>query len=95
MNKIVLIIVLIAFSALTAYSVTQAGGILNLVKIHLSTPEGWQIFADLIITICLCLALIRRDAQIKQRPFWPWAIFSICVGSFGPLLYFITEKRQK
>jgi len=42
----------------------------------------------------LLLVFMRRDAQAQGRPFWPWAIFSLVVGSFGPLLYFITARRN-
>jgi hypothetical protein len=94
MNKAILIVVLIFFSAITAYSVVHAGGVLELVIFHLRSPEGQQIFADLVITMCLLLVFMYRDAQAKGRPFWPWALFSITCGSFGPLLYFITAKRK-
>jgi drug/metabolite transporter (DMT)-like permease len=94
MNKALLIAVLIAFSALTAYSVVHVGGVVELVLIHLRHPAGWQIFADLVIAMCLLLVFMHRDAKATGRPFWPWAIFSITCGSFGPLLYFITAKRK-
>lgn len=95
MNKTLLLVVLALFSAITAYSVHYVGGILSLIKIHLSEPAGWQIFADLVIAMCLLLAFIHRDAKANQRPFWPWAVLSLLIGSFGPLLYFITRKNQK
>ncbi len=94
MNRAILILVLIAFSVLTAYSVIHVGGVVELVLIHLRHPAGWQIFGDLVIAICLLLVFMRRDAQATGRPFWPWAIFSITCGSFGPLLYFITAKKK-
>jgi hypothetical protein len=94
MNKAILVVVLILFSVLTAYSVVHAGGILELVVFHLRSPEGQQIFADLVIVMCLLLIFMYRDAQATGRRFWPWAIFLLTCGSFGPLLYFITAKRQ-
>jgi drug/metabolite transporter (DMT)-like permease len=94
MNKALLTVVLIAFSALTAYSVIHVGGVVELVLIHLRHPAGWQIFADLVIAMCLLLVFMHRDAKATGRPFWPWAIFSITCGSFGPLLYFITAKNK-
>jgi hypothetical protein len=94
MYKALLIAVLLFFGALTAYAVYHAGGILEMVLISLRHPEGWQIFADLVIVMCMLLVFMKRDAQSTGRPFWPWAIFSLAVGSFGPLLYFITAKRK-
>ncbi|OYU29006.1 MAG: hypothetical protein CFE41_03195 [Burkholderiales bacterium PBB2] len=94
MNKPVLIVVLLLFSALSLYAVQHAGGVLELVQVLLRIPEGWQVMADLIIVMVLLLVFMRRDAQAQGRPFWPWAIFSLVVGSFGPLLYFITARRK-
>lgn len=94
MNKPLLIAVLIAFSALTAYSIYEVGSVLELVLVHLRHPAGWQIFADLVITMILLLVFIKRDADTTGRPFWPWAIFSITCGSFGPVLYFIMGKKR-
>lgn len=95
MNKPVLIVVLLLFSALSIYAVQHAGGVLELVQVLLRIPEGWQVMADLIIVMVLLLVFMRRDAQAQGRPFWPWAIFSLVVGSFGPLLYFITARRSR
>lgn len=94
MNKAILIVVLLLFGALTAYSVHHAGGIVELVLVLLRLPEGWQVLADLVIVMCLLLVFMRRDAQATGRRFWPWALFSLVVGSFGPLLYFITAKSK-
>jgi len=94
MNKIALIVVLVLFSGLSAYAVLHAGGVLELVLVLLRIPEGWQVMADLIIVMCLFLVFMKRDAEASGRPFWPWAIFSLIVGAFGPLLYFITKKEK-
>jgi hypothetical protein len=94
MHKVLLIAVLVLFSALTAYAAVHAGGVLEMVMIHLHHPEGWQIFTDLVIVMCLLLVFMYRDAKVTGRPFWPWAVFSLASGSFGPLLYFITAKQK-
>jgi hypothetical protein len=94
MNRALLSAVLIGFGALTAHAVIHAGGVVALVRVHLSSPEGWQIFADLVTVMCLLLALMYRDAQATGRRFWPWAVFSLTCGSFGPLLYFLTAKKD-
>jgi len=94
MNKVVLIVVFILFSALTAFAVHHTGGVLELVLEVLRTPAGWQVLVDLVIVMCLLLVFMKRDARATGRPFWPWAVFSLVVGSFGPLLYFITAKKK-
>ncbi len=93
--RILLIIVLILFSALTAWGVHTAGGIIAMVRQHLNGPVAWQIFADLVITLCLLLVFIKRDSVATGRTFWPWAVFSLAAGSFGPLLYLITRKKSE
>jgi hypothetical protein len=93
MNKALLTTVLIAFGALSAYALHHHGGLIEFLLFFTREPASWQVFADLVITMCLLLVFIRRDAVAHGRPFWPWAIFSLCVGSLGPLLYFITRKE--
>lgn len=93
-NKALLIAVLIPFSALTAYTLVHYGGLIPWLLFYTRDPASWQIFADLVIAMCLLLAFMKRDADATNRPFWPWAIFSLLAGSFGPLLYFITERKK-
>lgn len=94
MNKALLITVLIVFGALTGYTLVHYGGLFAWLAFYTRDPASWQMFADLVITMCLLLVFIRRDAQANGRPFVPWAVFSLVVGSFGPLLYFITAKKR-
>lgn len=94
MNKPLLTAILVVFGALTAYTLAHYGGLLPWLAFYTQDPASWQIFADLVITMCLLLVFMRRDAQTNGRPFWPWAAFSLAVGSFGPLLYFITAKKK-
>ena len=94
MNKALLISVLIAFGALTGYTLVHYGGLLAWLAFYTRDPASWQIFADLVITMCVLLAFMRRDAQASGRPFVPWAVFSLATGSFGPLLYVITAKKR-
>jgi drug/metabolite transporter (DMT)-like permease len=95
MNKALLIVVLIVFSALTAYSIHYSGGLIEFLLVITRHPVSWQVFFDLLIAMCLLLVFMKRDAEATGRPFWPWAIFSLASGSFGPLLYFITAKKSK
>ena len=93
MNRPILIAVLIPFALLTAYAVHFSGGLLAFLWFYTQHPASWQIFADIAIVISLLLVYMHRDAKAAGRPFWPWAIFSLTCGSFGPLLYFITAKK--
>jgi uncharacterized membrane protein len=95
MYKALLIAVFIAFTALTAYTLAHYGGLIPWLLFYTRDPASWQIFADLVITMCLLLSMMKRDAEASGRPFWRWAIFSLLAGSFGPLLYFIEAKKNK
>lgn len=90
----VLVFVIATFGALTAYTWLHYGGLLPWLDFYTRDPASWQIFADLVITMSLLLVFIRRDAQATGRAFWPWAALCLGTGSFGPLLYFITAKKQ-
>jgi hypothetical protein len=94
MNRTLLIAVLIPFTLLSAYAVHFSGGLLAFLLFFTKHPASWQIFADIAIVLSLLLVFIYRDAKATGRSFWPWAIFSLTCGSFGPLLYFITAKRK-
>jgi hypothetical protein len=90
--KSTLMIALAIFTALTLYVVTQIG-LLNIWVHNLNHPAGWQIFVDIFIALCLFLVWMWNDAKKLNRNFWPWAIFTLISGSFGPLLYLITRKN--
>jgi hypothetical protein len=94
MNRPLLIAVLIPFTLLTAYAVHFSGGLIAFFLFLTKHPASWQVFADLAIVLSLLLVFIYRDAKATGRRFWPWAIFSLTCGSFGPLLYFITAPRK-
>lgn len=95
MNKTLLSVVLIAFAALTGYTLLHYGGLFAWLAFYTRDPASWQIFADLLITMGLLLVFVRRDAQANGRPFFPWAVVCLALGSFGPLLYFITAKQVR
>ncbi|RQO61825.1 hypothetical protein DBR47_06765 [Paucibacter sp. KBW04] len=95
MNKTLLSVVLIAFTALTGYTLLHYGGLFAWLAFYTRDPASWQIFADLLITMGLLLVFVRRDAQANGRPFFPWAVVCLSLGSFGPLLYFITAKQVR
>jgi hypothetical protein len=94
MSKPLLICVLVVFGALSGYTLAHYGGLFAWLAFYTQDPASWQIFADLVITMGLLLVFMRRDAQASGRPFVPWAVFCLAVGSFGPLLYFITAKKR-
>ena len=52
---------------------------------------GRQVFVDLVVVSLLAMAWMRADSRRSGRRFWPWALLTLAAGSFGPLLYLLSE----
>jgi hypothetical protein len=93
MHRVILITVLAAFSALSAVAMWQHGywGIL---EPHFKTFGAAQVLADLVIALGMFLVWMVNDAKAQGRNPWPWLIFTLIAGSFGPLLYLLTQKKR-
>jgi RsiW-degrading membrane proteinase PrsW (M82 family) len=87
------IILLIPFTALTAYAVMQVGYI-GIFDYHRHSPAGWQVFADLVIALVLVLLWLVPHAKKSGRNPWPWVVLTLLLGSFGPLLYLVLAGKQ-
>jgi uncharacterized membrane protein YfcA len=94
MQKPLLIAVLAVFGVLSAYVLWQVG-YLGLLVNNLNHPAGQQLFADLVIALTLVLVWMWFDARKTGRTFWPWAIATLLLGSFGPLVYLLLSKPSR
>ena len=92
MSRSILILVLIPFSVLSAVALWQVG-YWGLVEPHFKTYGAGQVLADLVIAISLAMVWIWHDAKATGRNAWPWIALSLVAGSFGPLLYLLTQKQ--
>jgi uncharacterized membrane protein YfcA len=92
-KKALLIFALAAHGGITAVALWQEGLVGILAAI---THNYWamQIFADLVIALSLVLVWMWRDAKQSDRNIGPWIAFTLVVGSFGPLLHFLTAKKK-
>lgn len=93
MNRVLIVVVLALFGALTAVALYQHGywGIL---APHFQSTGAGQVFADLVIALVLVLIWIWHDAKATGRNPWPWVIATLALGSFGPLIYLLTRKSS-
>jgi hypothetical protein len=92
-RRLLAIILLIPFSVLSAYAVFKVGYI-GIFDYHRHSPAGWQVFTDLVIACLLCLAWLIPEAKQKGRNPWPFVVITMFLGSFGPLLYIVTDKTK-
>jgi len=92
-RKLLSALLLIPFSLLTAYAL-QNGGLGGILSFHQS-PGGWQVFVDLVISLTLLLTFLVPDARAQRRNPWLWVALTLCLGSCGPLLYFVTRRSQE
>lgn len=92
MQRLIIIIVLILFGALSVVAVWQEG----VISIFSAIPRSLgsvQIFVDLVIACMLINVWIWRDAKEQGRNPWPWIIMTLAIGSFGPLVYLLTRPE--
>ena len=94
MNKRTLaIILLIPFSVLTVYALSQVGYV-GLIDYHRHSPAGWQVIVDLIIALVLVLTWMIPEAKKEGRNPWPWVVITLFLGSIGPLLYLAVHGKK-
>lgn len=92
--RIISIVLLIPFLALTAYAVWDVG-LIGIPEYHIHSSAGWQVFVDLVIALVLLLGFLIKDAREKGVNPWPWVIGTLFTGSIAPLFYFAIYGTQK
>lgn len=93
MRRWLLLLILLPFSVLSAAALWRHG-YWGLFAGQLDDLAGMQVLADLVIALVLFLAWMWRDARRQGRNPWPWAVLTLAAGSFGPLLYLLTQPAQ-
>lgn len=91
MQRTLITITLMLFGALTVLAMQEVGYI-GLFMSPLQSLAGMQIFIDLVIALALVMFWLWRDAQATGRTAWPWILATLMLGSFGPLMYLLTQK---
>lgn len=88
---IALIAVILAFGALTAQALMDAGYL----GIFLSPLESWagtQVLFDLVIVCVLAILWMLNDAKTSGVNPWPFIVITLAAGSFGPLFYLVARE---
>lgn len=87
-TRIVLGVVLTVFMAQTGRVLTGLGflGFFASVRLNEATE---LMFLDIVIALGLITIWMWRDARATARPFWPFALATLLLGSAGPLAYLL------
>lgn len=93
MRRILILIVLALFGALTAVALSQHG-YWGIIEPQFRTFGAGQVFADLVIALTLVMMWVWRDARSRGRNPWPWLVATVVLGSFGPLVYLLTRRKS-
>ncbi len=91
MQRILLVITLVLFGALTAAALWQHG-YWGIIAPHFQSFGGGQVLTDLVIALTLVMVWMWWDAKATGRTVWPWIVVTLVLGSFGPLMYLLTRK---
>jgi len=81
-------VILIAFSALSAYVVYQYGYI-GLIEQALANAATVQVFLDLTIALSLVMIWMWFDARERGISAVPYILLTLTLGSIGPLAYLV------
>ena len=93
MTRALLILTLVAFSALTALALWQHG-LWGIFQPLFASTAGLQVFVDLVIALSLFMVWMWHDARRTGRSPWPWIVLTLLTGSFGPLLYLLARPAS-
>lgn len=91
MQRIALIVILIAFLVLTAIAVLQYGYAGIFVQ-QFENSAGVQVLVDLAIALGLFLIWMWKDAKAAGRNPIPWLVLTLATGSIGALIYLLVYK---
>ncbi len=94
MQRLLLIVVLGGFSVLSALALWHHG-YWGIIAPHFQTFGAGQVLADLVIALSLAMVWMWRDASASGRNPWPWIVLTLVAGSFGPLIYLLTQPRAE
>lgn len=86
-----LVLVLVAFGAVTALALKEHG-YLGIISFHFTSTAGLQVILDLVIVCVLAIAWMVDDARRSGRIAWPYVILTLALGSFGPLIYLLVGQ---
>ena len=89
-----LVLVTIAFGALTAVALLDVG-YWGIIEPHFKSWGAAQVFVDLVIVCLLAVIWMVKDAPSRGMNPWPFVALTFVAGSFGPLAYLIVRELRE
>ena len=86
-----LALILIAFSALSAFAVYEHG-VVGIFERCLSNSATITLFVDLTIALTMVMIWMWRDASARGASALPYVLLTLTLGSVGPLLYLLMRR---
>src|SRR5689334_14503403 len=90
---LVLLMVIAAFSVLSALALAEVG-YFGILEPHFKSWGGAQVFVDLVIALTLVLTWLVPDARARGVNPWPFVALTLVAGSFGPLAYLALREMR-
>lgn len=90
---LLLVVVTIAFGALTVKALLE-GGLAGILAVPLGSWSGAQIFVDLVIVGLMACVWMVQDAPRQGMRAWPFVALTLLAGSFGPLVYLMVREGR-
>jgi Terpene cyclase DEP1 len=94
MQKLILICVLVLFSVVSGLALYHHG-YWGIIEPHFKTWGAGQVLFDLVIAVTILLVWMVRELRAAGKTAWPWVLFTLGTGSFGPLFYLLTQNNSK
>jgi hypothetical protein len=93
-KQIILGLVLLDFTGLTAYAVYSYGlaGFFDAVTANIATTCA---FVDLVIALSLIVVWMWQDARDRGWSPMPYVLLTLGLGSVGPLVYLIRREASE
>lgn len=93
-KQLVVEIILVAFSAFSAYVVYQYGYI-GLFEQALTNAATTQVLLDLFIALSIVMLWMWQDAQKHDISPLPYILLTLALGSIGPLVYVVRRLGKE
>jgi hypothetical protein len=87
-------LVLVDFSALTAYAIYQHG-YLGFIDAALMNAWTIQLSVDLVLALSFVMVWMWGDARDRGISPLPYALVTLVLGSIGPLLYLFRREARE